>query len=422
MSNKKKKNKIFVQIASYRDSELIPTINNLLENAKTPDNIVLCICRQYHPDDKFDNLTKFKDDNRFKIIDVLYNETKGVCWARNQMQQLWDGEEYTLHLDSHHRFVKFWDQELITMVKNLKKEGYNKPLLTAYLPSYDPHNDPNARATEPWQMVFDRFIPEGAVFFKPEAVKDWKNRILPVRARFFSAHFCFTLGEFCKEVPHNPNYLFHGEEISIAARAYTWGYDLFHPHKVVCYHEYSRSYRKQVWGDDSNWNEKNIKSHLINRKLFGMDGLTQEGHDGEYGFGKERSLRDYEIYAGILFKKRAIQKYTLDNEYPPNPKISDEKIWEKTFLNIYKHCIDINYSDVPEKDYEFWVVAFHDENDETIYRKDASKDEIDRMMNDPDKYAKVWREFQAEKLPKYWVVWPYSTSKGWCDRIIGNLI
>jgi hypothetical protein len=76
---------------------------------------------------------------------------------------------------------------------------------------------------------------------------------------------------------------------------------------------------------------------------------------------------------------------------------------------------------VPENDYEFWVVAFHGENDETIYRKDADVHEIERIMKDPDGYGKVWREFQTSVQPKYWVVWPYSTSKGWCERLSGNL-
>lgn len=42
-------------------------------------------------------------------------------------------------------------------------------------------------------------------------------------------------------------------------------------------------------------------------------------------------------------------------------------------------------------------------------------------LNDPDGYCKVWREFQTEHKPKYWVVWPHSVSKDWCERITGNL-
>jgi hypothetical protein len=154
-----------------------------------------------------------------------------------------------------------------------------------------------------------------------------------------------------------------------------------------------------------------------------MDGEKYNPEEfGVYGFGNIRTLKDYEKYSGLLFEKRAVQQYTLDKNYPPNPyDFENEEDWKNSFASIFKHCIDIGYSQVPETDYEFWVVAFHDENDETINRKDADPDEIRRMMNDPDGYCKVWREFQTSHVPKYWVVWPYSTSKGWCERITGNL-
>ncbi|NDB29673.1 hypothetical protein EB155_07945 [archaeon] len=416
--------KIFVQIASYRDPQLVPTIQDMLENAKNPENIVLGICRQYHKDDGFDNLNKWKDDDRFKVIDVEYQESKGACWARHQIQQLYDNEEYTLQIDSHMRFEKNWDSEMIQMIKDLQNDGYKKPLLTGYVSSFDPEKYPKGRTKEPWRMTFDRFIPEGAVFFLPETIPNWKDLNKPVPSRFYSAHYCFTLGEFSVEVQHNPEYYFHGEEISIGARAYTWGYDLFHPHKTLIWHEYTRKGRTKQWDDDKKWVEKNNHSHLTNRKLFGMDGENQEGHDGPYGFGKIRTLREYEEYAGILFERRAVQQDTLDKKYPPNKRISEyssEEEWLDSFATVFKHCIDLNYNQVKEKDYEYWVVAFHGKDDKTIFRKDADKSEINRMKNDPDGYCKIWREFQTTEKPSYWVVWPYSTSKGWCDRITGNL-
>lgn len=417
-----KPNTIFIQIASYRDPQLILTIKDALSNAANSDNLIFGIARQYHPDDKFDNLDEYKNDKRFRILDIPYQESKGVCWARNQVQQLYQDEKYTLQIDSHMRFEKNWDIEFIKMITDLQSKGYKKPLLTGYVSSFDPDNDPAARVREPWRMVFDRFIPEGAVFFLPETIPDWQDLQEPITARFYSAHFCFTLGQFSKEVQHNPDYYFHGEEISIAVRAYTHGYDLFHPHKVLIWHEYTRKGRTKQWDDDPTWGHKNNKSHLTNRKLFGMDDETQEGHDGPYGFGTERTLRDYEKYAGLLFSKRSIQQYTIDKKYPPNPyTYNSEEEWLNSFSCIFKHCIDVQYSQVPENDYNFWVVAFHDENDNTIYRKDADKDEILRMKNDPDHYCKVWREFPTTVKPKYWVVWPYSESKGWCERITGNL-
>jgi hypothetical protein len=235
--------KIYVQIASYRDPQLIPTIKNLLENSKYSENLVLGIARQFHPDDKFDDLSEYDNDKRFKILNIPHNESLGVCWARHLVQQLYDNEEYTLQIDSHMRFEKDWDETLINMLEGLKKDGYRKPLLTAYISSFNPENDPNDRVRVPWRMVFDKFTPEGVVFFLPEVIPNWKQLQKPIPARFYSAHFCFTIGQFALEVQHDPEYYFHGEEISIAARAYTHGYDLFHPHRVIVWHEYTRKGR-----------------------------------------------------------------------------------------------------------------------------------------------------------------------------------
>jgi len=413
--------RIFIQIASYRDPELVKTIKSIIENAKNPKNLRFGICRQYHPEDGFDSLEEYKDDNRFRVIDVLYSESKGVCWARNLTQTLYEGEEYTMQIDSHMRFEKNWDSEFIKMIKQLQKDGFEKPLLTGYVSSFNPENDPAERVKEPWRMVFDRFIPEGAVFFLPETIPGWEKLKKPIPARFYSAHFCFTLGQFSEEVQHDPEFYFHGEEISIAVRAYTWGYDLFHPHKTLVWHEYTRNGRTKQWDDDPDWGNKNVRSHQKNRKLFGMDG---EGtmDMGKYGFGPIRTLREYEIYSGIRFDNRSVQQYTLDKNYPPNPTMFEtEEEWKNSFATIFKHCIDLDYKLVPEKDYDFWVVAFHDANDETIFRQDADINEINRIMTDPDGYGKIWRTFQTTVKPSYWVVWPHSISKGWCDRIMNYL-
>jgi hypothetical protein len=413
---------IFIQIASYRDPELLPTLEDCISKAKNPKNLRFGICWQHSLDDSWDNLNKYTEDSRFRILDIDYKESKGVCWARNKVQQLYQDETYTLQIDSHHRFVENWDNILIDMLKSLQEKGHKKPLLTAYIPSYNPKNDPAERAKEPWWMTFDRFIPEGAVFFLPAAIPGWKDLESPIPSRFYSAHFCFTLGVFCKEVPHDPNYYFHGEEISIAVRAYTWGYDLFHPHIIVAWHEYTRRGRTKQWDDDPNWGNRNSESHKRNRALFGIDGEKKCGicFTG-FDFGKERSLQDYEAYAGIRFKDRSVQQYTLDNKFAPNPRIENPEDYEKSFLRIFKHCIDLNYDQVPEKDYDFWCVAFENDKGDTIYRQDADENEIKGKYNDADNYVKIWRSFHTEYKPVKWVVWPHSKSKGWMNKIEGVL-
>lgn len=412
---------IFVQIAAYRDPQLKPTLEDMLSRAKNPDDLRVGIAWQHSKDDSWDELGEYKNDERFRILDIDHSESKGVCWARHEVQQLYEGEDYTLQIDSHMRFEDGWDETLIGMMDKLRAKGHKKPLLTSYVSSFNPENDPAGRVRIPWQMNFDRFIPEGAVFFLPAAMPNHMKMEEPLPARFYSAHFCFTLGLFCKEVQHNPEYYFHGEEISIAARAYTYGYDLFHPHRVVLWHEYTRKGRTKQWDDDREWTKKNDRAHLLNRKLFGMDGEVQEGHDGPYGFGKERTLRDYEKYAGILFSKRSIQEETLKFLPPPNPTYDSEEEWLASFSRVFRHCIDVPKASLEEEDYDFWVVAFHDEKGETINRRDADRNEVSRVMSGTDGYCRVWREFQTTSQPKSWVVWPHSASKGWCERIEGKL-
>ena len=201
-------NKIFIQIASYRDPELVPTINDCIKNAKFPKNLSFGICWQH--DDK-ELLGDYAKDKRFRIIDIPYKKSEGACWARNLLQQEYRDEDYILQLDSHHRFVKNWDEKCIKMIKKLQKKGHKKPLLTSYIPSYDPANDPAGRINEPWKMNFDRFTPEGVVFFLPASIPNWQELKDPVPSRFLSAHFIFTLGKWNKEVPYDPNYYFHGE-------------------------------------------------------------------------------------------------------------------------------------------------------------------------------------------------------------------
>ena len=69
-----KQDKIFVQIASYRDPELIPTIKDCIAKAKYPKRLTFGICWQHSIDDEWDTLDEYKDDPRFRIIDIDYKD------------------------------------------------------------------------------------------------------------------------------------------------------------------------------------------------------------------------------------------------------------------------------------------------------------------------------------------------------------
>lgn len=305
---------IFVQIASYRDPELIPTVLDLIE--KSDDSTQLRIVVAWQHDD-FESIEPIK--HLIEVIDIPYTESKGVCWARNLIQQKYKGEEYTLQLDSHHRFIKGWDRELLNMYRQCKNMGSNLPLLSTYLPNYDSVTE--EFENKAWQMRVEKFMDDGPLFFVPDIIPNSNTLNAPIPARFYSAHFAFADGNFCKKVEHDPDYYFFGEETNIAARAFTHGYDLYHPHKILAWHQYKRKYRPTHWDDNANgsssaWWEYDSKSTKKHRILFGMESGTGSIPNV---FGSIRTLKDYERYVGVRFADRYISEYTLNNKPPPNP-------------------------------------------------------------------------------------------------------
>ena len=319
-------NTIFIQIASYRDPELLPTIRDCISKAKYPENLTFGICWQR---DETESLQEFADDTRFQVIDIPWNESKGLCWARSLIQKLWRGEKYTMQLDSHHRFLQDWDQHLIQMMELTES---SKPIITTYAGMYSPKEN-RLLNEEPYKMVPDKFTESGTILFYPHSMHNWKSFTKPIRARFVSGHFYFTLGKHCQEYKYDPNLYFAGDEISLSIRSYTLGYDLFHPHYTVVWHEYTREGRTKHWSDhdensklsgliDKTWWERDIESKKRLRCL-----LKEEESDidlGEYILGRERSHSDYELYAGINFKNRKLHQDSIRGIEPP---INDYSEW-----------------------------------------------------------------------------------------------
>lgn len=417
---KKQVNSIFVQIAAYRDPELKQTIKDLLEKANNPDNLRIAIAWQHSPYEEFDDISEYKNDPRFDIIDIDYRDAKGPCYARYLLNQRYTNEKYMLQLDSHHRFIRGWDDILIVMLESLRSKKCKKPLLSSYLPSYDPSKEDESRMQEPWVMEFDRFAPESPIHFLPRTMDEWKTLTSPLPARFVSGHFIFADGKFCKEVPYDPNYYFHGEEINLSVRAYMAGYDLFAPHKVIIWHEYTRDGKQKHWDDHPDWDKMDSKSHQHNKELFGVGGV-EKTVTIESNTVVTRSLRDYELYAGVEFSTRRVHKKTLQKKVPPVSLTEEQHSSE--LVNFQRVCIDLYKELVPLSDYSFWVVAFEDVNGKEIYRLDASELEIQNIIgtNQPtDNFYHIWRSFYSDLPAKRWIVWPHSKSEGWKDRLVGE--
>jgi len=368
--------KIFVQLASYRDPELIPTIEDMLAKAKYPERLTFGICWQY---DSSEPIDRFDNDPRFNVSKHHYFESEGLGWARNITNKLWRGEKYTLQIDSHHRFVEGWDEIVM--------EDYNqallysaKPIITTYCTPFNPKEDSSTWNPTPCLMSQYEFSSDKLLMSMPYYIQGYEKMDKVIKARTISGHFYFTDARFIEEVPYDPRIYFGGytEETSLSVRAFTAGYDFYSPYRMVMWHEYTRNYRVKHWDDHGHKNEnvkvtsgeRDILARNLTRQLF-----EQEQHGipfGEYGLGDHRNLHDYEVYGGFDFKNCKIQDYTLRVKEPPNPEP-----WDQQFVveESQKYSLSVSW-DVDhfksqfEGKYKVITLGIIDRMGNNLYRKD----------------------------------------------------
>jgi Glycosyltransferase (GlcNAc) len=143
-------------------------------------------------------------------------------------------------------------------------------------------------------------------------MSDWERGRRLRRARFLSAHFLFTIGSFTQEVPYDPELYFFGEEINLAQRAFTWGYDFFHPQEMLVWHQYNRDGPKH-WSDHPGWGERDVLSRAKISQLLLSPAV------GILQCGAIRPSAHYEAYLGVNFTERYAEAYTRQNKEPPEP-------------------------------------------------------------------------------------------------------
>ena len=286
---------IFVSIAAYRDPELGPTIEDCRAKASFPDRLRFGVCWQHAADEPAPPCF----GGRVDVIDVDWAASRGACWARAEIMKLWRGEQWFLQLDSHHRFVPGWD---VILTEQAARCDSPCPVLTTYAPAYTP-GAPDPPGRRPMRIELDRFAEDGVPTFRPARIAGWEERARPYRGRFASAHFFFAPGGFVHDVPYDPDLYFIGEEITLAVRAFTHGYDLFVPSRLVLWHGFTAASRRKHWDDHLGtggpaWYELEARSRAK------IASFLTDPWVGPFGCGPARTLADYEAYAGINFRHR----------------------------------------------------------------------------------------------------------------------
>lgn len=328
---------------------------------------------------------------------------------------MYGGEEFTLQLDSHHRFADEWDRK---MIDALEATGSPKPILTSYAGIYDPQTD-HKKSDAPFYMKAGAFTEAGTILFRPEVIPEWEGLQKPVKARFVSGHYFFTLGSHCEEDAYDPQIYFAGDEISLSIRSFTLGYDLFHPHRTFVWHEYTRAGRRKHWDDHLSagaeagpaWHELDTASKRRLGKL-----LREEENDEDltgYGLGDVRTHRDYERYAGIDFASRRLHPETLVGEAPPCSSLPPEE-WERQSAGAGDVTMRWKIEDIERcDDLQFIYFGVEDAIGRVIYRYDAPPDSPEGSLRVSERAVGIHLPARAAKL----VIWPVSRSRGWLRKV-----
>jgi len=329
---------------------------------------------------------------------------------------LWRGEQWFMQVDSHCRFARNWDAKLVGM---MQQTGSPKPILSTYATPFEPGANEVLEGA-PLQMALQGFTAEGIPHMRPLGIRNWQSLQRPLRARFISAGFLFASGAFVQEVPYDPELYFLGEEAAMTLRAFTHGYDFFHPCETIVWHDYVRRDAVKHWDDHTEasttaaaWGERDLQSRNKIRKL-----LRGEPVDA-FGLGSIRTIQQFEEYAGLSLQLRRAQDYTTRSEEPPNPK--PDPNWAQ---EIYSWLVRIRLSrdDFPPdswNDFSFWYIGVHDEYQNEIYRRDLSRVELASLpLKEPEMILVC--ELQSGSIPAAWTVWPVSRSRGWLKKIEGK--
>jgi hypothetical protein len=291
---------IFVQIASYHDFELGKTILHAIKQSSKKHEIHFGVFNCYY---ETNDIYIPKVDN-LKIIEKKAPDGIGVGRSRNIANSLYDGQDYYLQCDSHTRFKENWDDFLISEIKRYQEAGIKKPLLTTYPGTY--RYDDNLEEIIDWGNNVN-------VTNLSDNIEQFKNTLIPnqraidpegtVFNKSVSAGSIFTVGEFAN-TDFNDKIAFWGEEIFIAAKSWTNGFDLVIPSSQQLFHLYydhnqplQRNGRRHAWKDFVEvFNDMVVESNAEIKRIFEQEVI------GKNALGTERTLEEFGIYSGLNFK------------------------------------------------------------------------------------------------------------------------
>lgn len=404
---------IFIQIASYKDPELIKTIKDCIKRADHPGRLTFGICWQYADDE---NLGAYEHDPRFRIHKIHWKDAKGVGWARHICNGLYRYEDFTLQIDSHHRFDSGWDTKLINQWKECK---HPKAILSGYPPGYEYNEDGSVRLNElpPVTMITKGFDYGFVPTFKSGSIPNSHKLKRPYRGSFIAAGFFFTIGRVCEDVPYLKEVYFTGEEIVYSIRLFTHGYRVFHPYTWVIWHLYERKGAQRHW---TNFVEdetlKTTFDNIQTESMESLKGILSGDPKYQHLFGRVNSVSEFELYSGTSLRHRVVHPKQIEGKEPP---FEFYKGWEDKIKPLRECHVNLNLkiTDIPElDDFDFWYFGLHDSECVELHRDDIKFEQTSKRVE-----VNYTKNVLLREMPRKYILWPHSASKGWQERLVYDI-
>jgi glycosyltransferase involved in cell wall biosynthesis len=285
---------IFVSIASYRDPDLINTVKSCYENSSNKDSLFFSIFSQAedleHPD------LSFIPEGQIRYLKTHWSESRGACWARATSTRNIIGD-YFLQIDSHSRFIKNWDIEILNNYKNAQDFWGNKIILTNY-------PDPFELSEESYLLLPYETLKKIDAFWDKDLevvgskmpwsdVQDLENGD---EVFYICAGCIFTTSDIMKQLPYDKDIYFYGEEPTLAIRAYTRGIRMISPVVKFMFTNYNlkNSKRRVHWEDNDFWGELQRTS-----SIRVSDIVQNKKPMGKYGIKSPLLFEQYQKIVGI---------------------------------------------------------------------------------------------------------------------------
>ena len=255
---------LYLSIASFRDTLCPHTLFNIFSKSSFPKRISVGVVQQNAETD-VDCLNRYCElmiesgmyakesgglcpfEKNIRIMRVPSSTAKGPTWGRAKASTLLRDEEFCMQTDAHMDFVPNWD---VKMMKMWADTGNEYAVLSTYVSdaSQLKYNiEEGSKGLNDHQEVphLCMVTLDGA----NGLVRIWGTkcaRNLPhpkMTNAIWGAGLSFSKCHAERKAPYDPHtpFIFDGEEFSRAIRFWTWGYDIYTPHRVYVVHNYKIS-------------------------------------------------------------------------------------------------------------------------------------------------------------------------------------